>query len=169
VIANQAIGIRHSQKTLPIVEITGSVFSYVDSIRIHIDRSAIGFVFPISVVMARTEPFDAAIIPCIGSPRYQHFQKRMGLRLGALLPFGRNTTHSCCRPHFPRYRQNIVGMLFRVASMVQRCASWNLQASPARTESQPTLYLACPSQIADATSGRPSACVKFVMRHSAES
>jgi len=32
--------------------------------------------------------------------------------------------------------------------VVQRCASWNLQAAPARQESRPTLYLACPSQIA---------------------
>src|SRR6266851_3756533 len=90
--ADQAIGIRHSQKTFTDSGIPqGSVSSYVDSIRIHIDRSAIGLVFPIS---------------------------------------GSDGTNGAVRRSDP-YR-----------------ASWSLQAAPARTESRPTLYLACPSQIA---------------------
>src|SRR6266852_4646743 len=64
--ADQAIGIRHSQKTFTDSgNPQGSVFSYVDSIRIHIDRSAIGLVFPISGsdgtngAVRRSDPYRA--------------------------------------------------------------------------------------------------------------
>jgi len=108
--------------------------------------------------MARTEPFDAAIhtVP-LGASSISTFSKRMGLRLGAspgLL--GETSARLLCWPTlFLDYRQkHCRDALPGSVHVVQRCASWNLQAAPARTESRPTLYLACPSQIADATSGK---------------
>src|SRR6266849_4309463 len=67
--ADQAIGIRHSQKTFTDSgNPQGSVFSYVDSIRIHIDRSAIGLVFPLSGsdgtngAVRRSDPYRSSAI-----------------------------------------------------------------------------------------------------------
>jgi len=135
----------------------GSVFSYVDSIRIHIDRSAIGLVFPISGsdgtngAVRRSHPYRA-----IGSLFDINIFKTNGLRLGTSPGlFGETSARLLCWPTlFSAIDKNTVGMLFGSVHVVQRCASWNLQAAPARTESRPTLYLACPSQMPDATSGK---------------
>src|SRR5882724_3428626 len=104
--ANQAIGIRHSQKTFTDSgNPQGSVFSYVDSIRIHIDRSAIGFVFPISGsdgtngAVRRSDPYRA-----IGSLfDINIFKNEWSATWSFSWPFGRNTSPTLVLAHtFPR-------------------------------------------------------------------
>src|SRR6266481_2536623 len=151
--ADQAIGIRHSQKTFTDSgNPQGSVFSYVDSIRIHIDRSAVGLVFPISGsdgtngAVRRSDPYRA-----IGSLfDINIFKNEWVCDLELLLAFWeKHQPDSCVGPHCSSaIDKNTVATLPGSVHVVQRCASWNLQAAPARTESRPTLYLACPSQIA---------------------
>src|ERR1700694_5391257 len=119
---DQAIGIRLSQKTFrdrrnP----QGSVLSYVDSIRIHIDRSAIGRVFPISGTdgtngaVRRSDPYRT-----IGSLfDINIFKNGWVCDLELLVAFWeKHQPDSCGGPHCSSaINKNTVGMLFRVASM----------------------------------------------------
>src|SRR6266446_6882920 len=120
--ADQVIGIRHSQKTFTDSgNPQGSVFSYVDSIRIHIDRSAIGLVFPISGsdgtngAVRRSDPYRA-----IGSLfDINIFKNEWVCDLETLLAFReKHQPHSCVGPQCSSaIDKNIVGMLFRVTTM----------------------------------------------------
>src|SRR5260370_3097680 len=120
--AGQAIGIRHSQKTFTDSgNPQGSVFSYVDSIRIHIDRSAIGLVVPILGrdgtigAVRRSDPYRA-----IGSLfDINIFKNEWVCDLELLLAFWeKHQPDSCVGPHCSSaIDKNTVGVLFRVASM----------------------------------------------------